>query len=116
MFIKNSWYVVAWNYELPPGGPPLARMVIEEPIVLFRTQDDALTRCTTAARIALRHYLQDRSMAIAFAACITAWNLAAMDNACVCPGLTRCLPGLACEAFRSMFRMTGSGSGPATPH
>ena len=39
MFVKNSWYVAAWSEEVS-DRQPLARTVIGERLVLFRTQDD----------------------------------------------------------------------------
>ena len=38
MFIRNCWYVAAWDYELPKGEL-VARSIINEPIVLYRAQD-----------------------------------------------------------------------------
>jgi len=37
MFLRNAWYVAAWDYEL--GHEPLARTLLNEPVVLFRAQD-----------------------------------------------------------------------------
>lgn len=34
MFIRNAWYVAAWSREL--GERPLARTILDEPLVLFR--------------------------------------------------------------------------------
>ena len=34
MFLRNSWYVVAWTHEL--GDKPLAITVLDEPLVIFR--------------------------------------------------------------------------------
>lgn len=34
MFLKNFWYVAAWGHELV--GKPLGRVILNEPIVLFR--------------------------------------------------------------------------------
>ena len=34
-FLRNAWYVVAWGNEI--GDKPLARTILEEPIVLYRT-------------------------------------------------------------------------------
>jgi vanillate O-demethylase monooxygenase subunit len=34
MFLRNSWYVAAWDREI--GRRPLARMILGEPIVLYR--------------------------------------------------------------------------------
>ena len=35
MFIRNCWYVVAWDHEIPADGL-FARTVIGEPLVLYR--------------------------------------------------------------------------------
>ena len=40
MYLKNSWYVAAWSDELTVR--PLARTMLEEPLVLFRTADGAI--------------------------------------------------------------------------
>jgi phenylpropionate dioxygenase-like ring-hydroxylating dioxygenase large terminal subunit len=37
MFLRNSWYVAAWDRELTRGL--LARTILEEPIVLYRKED-----------------------------------------------------------------------------
>jgi phenylpropionate dioxygenase-like ring-hydroxylating dioxygenase large terminal subunit len=37
MFLRNSWYVAAWDREI--GRPPLARMILGEPIVFYRQED-----------------------------------------------------------------------------
>jgi phenylpropionate dioxygenase-like ring-hydroxylating dioxygenase large terminal subunit len=34
MFIRNAWYIAAWSDEL--GDRPLARRILNEPVVLFR--------------------------------------------------------------------------------
>ena len=34
MFLKNFWYVAAWDHEL--GDKPLGRTILNEPVVLFR--------------------------------------------------------------------------------
>lgn len=36
-FIKNLWYVAAWDYEL--GDKPIGRVLIGEPVVLYRAPD-----------------------------------------------------------------------------
>jgi vanillate O-demethylase monooxygenase subunit len=38
MFLRNCWYVAAWDHELSQGTP-IARTVIGEPLVLFRGAD-----------------------------------------------------------------------------
>ncbi|MCY1516166.1 Toluene-4-sulfonate monooxygenase system iron-sulfur subunit TsaM1 [compost metagenome] len=35
MFVKNCWYIAAWDYEVP-GNSPVSRTIINEPIVLYR--------------------------------------------------------------------------------
>ena len=35
IFLRNSWYVAAWNHELI-DGTKLARTILERPIVLYR--------------------------------------------------------------------------------
>ena len=37
MFLRNAWYVAAWDDEL--GREPFARTLLDEPVVLFRTED-----------------------------------------------------------------------------
>ncbi len=37
MFIRNAWYVAAWPEEV--GTKPLARMLLGEPVVLYRQED-----------------------------------------------------------------------------
>ncbi|NBP71887.1 MAG: aromatic ring-hydroxylating dioxygenase subunit alpha, partial [Alphaproteobacteria bacterium] len=34
-FLKNSWYAAAWNHEVS-ADTPLARTILNEPLVLFR--------------------------------------------------------------------------------
>ena len=36
LYIRQQWYVLAWSHELANG--PLARTVMEQPIVVFRTE------------------------------------------------------------------------------
>jgi phenylpropionate dioxygenase-like ring-hydroxylating dioxygenase large terminal subunit len=37
-FIRNLWYVAAWSHELGPEKP-IGRIIIGEPVVLYRKQD-----------------------------------------------------------------------------
>ncbi|WP_226635046.1 aromatic ring-hydroxylating dioxygenase subunit alpha [Novosphingobium profundi] len=37
MFVRNAWYAAAWSHEL--GDGQLARTILTEPVVLFRTSD-----------------------------------------------------------------------------
>ena len=39
MFVRNCWYVIAWDHEIPPGqanGNIFTRTVLGEPIVVYR--------------------------------------------------------------------------------
>ena len=36
MYLRNAWYVAAWDAEV--GQDPLARTLLDDPVVLFRTQ------------------------------------------------------------------------------
>jgi phenylpropionate dioxygenase-like ring-hydroxylating dioxygenase large terminal subunit len=36
MYVRNCWYVAAWDYELAPGAP-ISRLILNEQIVLYRT-------------------------------------------------------------------------------
>src|SRR5574338_468475 len=37
MFVKNAWYVAAWDHEL--GRDLLRRVILGEPVVLYRRAD-----------------------------------------------------------------------------
>ncbi len=44
MFLKNCWYVAAWDHELGDhelGDAPLARTILDEPVVFFRDSKGA---------------------------------------------------------------------------
>jgi phenylpropionate dioxygenase-like ring-hydroxylating dioxygenase large terminal subunit len=41
MFIKNLWYVAAWNHELG-SDKPISRTIIGEPIAFYRKQDGSV--------------------------------------------------------------------------
>lgn len=41
MYVKNCWYVAAWDYELKPGEL-ISRTVLGEPIVFYRAGDGGL--------------------------------------------------------------------------
>ncbi len=36
-YVRNCWYAAAWNHEI--GRAPLARTFLDQPVVLYRTQD-----------------------------------------------------------------------------
>jgi len=37
VFLRNSWYVAAWDREV--GRAPLGRVLLDEPVVLYRKED-----------------------------------------------------------------------------
>ena len=37
MFVRNSWYVAAWDHEI--GRHMLRRIILDQPVVLYRTLD-----------------------------------------------------------------------------
>ena len=37
-FLKNAWYAAIWTRDLPPATP-IAKIFLNEPVVLFRTED-----------------------------------------------------------------------------
>lgn len=41
MYVRNCWYVAAWDYELK-SGELISRTILGEPIVLYRASDGAL--------------------------------------------------------------------------
>ena len=42
MWLKNCWYVIAWEHEIPADGF-LARTVLGEPLLAYRTSSGRLT-------------------------------------------------------------------------
>lgn len=41
VFLRNAWYVAGWSNEV--GEQPIARTILSEPVVLFRTSDGAVS-------------------------------------------------------------------------
>ena len=57
MFVRDCWYVAAWDYELP-ADQPIGRTIINEPIVLYRAPDQSIVAledrcCHRAAPLSL---------------------------------------------------------------
>ena len=46
IFLRNSWYVAAWDHELI-DGKKLARTILETPIVLYRGASGQVARLRT---------------------------------------------------------------------
>lgn len=42
MFLKNSWYVFGWAKDILPAGKPVGRVIIEQPIVVWRDERGAV--------------------------------------------------------------------------
>jgi phenylpropionate dioxygenase-like ring-hydroxylating dioxygenase large terminal subunit len=42
MFLRNSWYVAGWAHQIPTGEI-VARTILGEPIVLYRTASGAVS-------------------------------------------------------------------------
>ena len=71
IFLKNSWYVAAWNHELI-DGKKLARTILERPIVLYRGASGKSWRSMIAVATARRRCRWAGSRVTTSAACITA--------------------------------------------
>ena len=41
MWIKNAWYVAGWGHEIT-GDKPMARTLLNEPVVMYRKQDGGI--------------------------------------------------------------------------
>ena len=68
MFLRNCWYVAAWDHELDDGF--LSRTILDEPVVLFRSAD-GLPR-------ALENRCCHRSMPLSQGGCSTRRSSAAI--------------------------------------
>ena len=99
MFIRNCWYMVAWEHEIPADGL-FHRTVIDEPLLLFHTGDGGvlaredrcchrLPPCTKAAK-----------RAIACAAATTGRCSTPRASASRPRALTSCRPRHGCAARR----------------
>src|SRR5262252_8813996 len=44
MWLRNCWYVIAWDHEIPAADSPqlFSRVVLNEPILLLRTSEGQL--------------------------------------------------------------------------
>jgi hypothetical protein len=71
IFLRNYWYVAAWNHELIDGRK-LARTILEKPVVIYRGASGRVGRSTTAAATARRRCRWAGSRATTSAACTTA--------------------------------------------
>ena len=98
MFIRNAWYVAAWADEI--GETPLARRICNEPVVLFRDQQNRVPpRCSTCAAIAARRCTWGRSSRKACNAVTTGWFSTAPARCVRVPGQSVIRTVRACGAF-----------------
>ena len=71
MFLKNCWYVAAWDHELI-DGKLLPRTILEEAVLLYKGESGKVSRCATAAATAACRCTWAGAKATACAACTTA--------------------------------------------
>ena len=98
MFIKNAWYVAAWADEVT--DKPLARRILDQPVVLFRDAPDARAAladmcCHRGAPLSCGKRRRGR----ASSAAITAWSTTAAARACTFRGKCTSRPKRACAAY-----------------
>ena len=97
-FIRNLWYVAAWSHELQGAGP-IGRVIIGEPIVLYRKPDGSV--------VALEDRCPHRHAALSLGRvegdglrCMYHGLTFAADGVCTGgPGPTIVPPGTAARAF-----------------
>jgi len=71
IFLRNCWYVAAWNHELIDGRK-LARTILERPVVIYRGTSGRVVALDDPCSIARRRSRWAGLKATTFAACITA--------------------------------------------
>ena len=52
MFVRNAWYVAAWDHEVTRTLK--RRVILDEPVLLFRKDDGTAVALKTAAAIGRR--------------------------------------------------------------
>ena len=70
MILRNCWYVIAWDHEVPPGGL-FARTVLASRSWYFAPRTAASRRWRTGAATGMRRCRRDATRAMACAAAIT---------------------------------------------
>ena len=97
MFIRNCWYLVAWDHEIPADGL-FSRTVIGEPLLLYRTATGAVVAmadrcCHRLAPLSKGRKEEDRFFLREFAKMISArrrsshWGSGARAGTAKCPSL-----------------------------
>ena len=100
MFVRNCWYVIAWDHEVPEDGL-FSRTVLGEAILLYRTASGEITPCATAAAIVWRRSPRAGRKATACAAATTACCSTPTGRCIEIPGLgRRCRRRRGCSAIR----------------
>ena len=59
IFLRNSWYVAAWNHELI-DGTKLARTILERPVVIYRGPDHQFGDMSEEDKAALADYMKSQ--------------------------------------------------------
>jgi vanillate O-demethylase monooxygenase subunit len=91
MFLKNCWYVAAWDHELV-DGKLLARTLLEEAVLLYKEGDDAnISRSLHQSPI--EGFLEDK-------------HLIEAQQVVIDSDPTFALQAIASDAALSHFRMT----------
>ena len=97
MFLKDCWYVAAWSSEI--GEEPLARTLLEEPVVLYRTREGTAVAladrcCHRAMPLSMGTVMGERLQ------CGYHGLEFAPDGQCVAvPGQTKVPPGAAVRSY-----------------
>ena len=97
MFLRNCWYVAAWSREV--GQEPLGRTLLNEPVVLYRTEDGVPAaledRCCHRALPLSLGTVEGGNLRCAYHGL-----LFGRDGVCVeVPGQTRMPPGSAVRSY-----------------
>ena len=98
MFVRNCWYVAAWEYELPDNRP-IGRQIVGEPVVLYRSPDGAIVALED--RCAHRHApLSMGRIEGAGLRCMYHGLLFGRDGACLqVPGTDRTPPNASLRSY-----------------
>ena len=113
MFVRNCWYVIAWDHEVPQEGL-FSRTVLGEAILLYRTADGGSSACATAAATVWRRSRKAGRKATVCAAATTGCCSTRPAAASRSPAPRPCRRRRACSAIRWSSRTSGCSSGWAT--
>ena len=99
MFVRNCWYVIAWDHEVPADGL-FSRTVLGEPILLFRTAGGEIAALATAAAIASAPLSMGRKEGDCVRCGYHGLQFDATGRCVEIPGLERCRRRRGCSAIR----------------